>query len=66
LRKASKRIGNKDTNKAWREEREKEMERRKGIGFGKKDGKRDRREDMKVIEEKDGNRDWMAVRRQKE
>ncbi len=42
------------------------MERRKGIVFGKKHGKRDGREGMKEIEEKDGNRDWMAVRRQKE
>ncbi len=44
MRKAGKRIGKKDRNKAWRKEREKEMERRKSIGIGKKAGKRDWRE----------------------
>jgi hypothetical protein len=44
LRKAGKRIGKKDRNKAWREEREKKMERRKSIWIGKKAGKRDWKE----------------------
>jgi hypothetical protein len=31
-------------NRVWREEKEKGLERRKGIGIGKKDGKMDWRE----------------------